>query len=248
MTTRSKRSRASPANPVGRPVSEQGVEVRGRLIHVAAERFAAQGFDGTSLKQVAEGAGVTPAMVAYYFKDKAGLLEAVVIDGLERLFSALETAVAASRTEPLVPVLVRGYLGVISADPWIPQLLMREVVSRETPLRALFVERFARRAFELMPARVMAEIQSGRLNADLDPRFTLLSLVGVCVFPFLAHPVLGPLFDYELDSAFGDRYGDHAVTLLMQGLGRTSGDGSGGDEGRGPGDAAEDETISRGTA
>lgn len=216
-----------PSNPVGRPAGEQGVEARGRLIHVAAERFAAQGFEGTSLKQVAEGAGVTPAMVAYYFKDKAGLLEAVVVDGLERLFGALEAAVAASQTEPLVPVLVRGYLSVISADPWIPQLLMREVISRDTPLRTLFVERFARRALALMPARVLEEMQAGRLNADLDPRFTLLSLIGICVFPFLAHPVLGPLFDYELDSVFGRDYGDHVVALLMQGMGAGGGPAGG---------------------
>ncbi|MCB1686681.1 MAG: TetR family transcriptional regulator [Pseudomonadales bacterium] len=229
-----------PPNPVGRPSGEQGVEARGRLIHVAAERFAAQGFDGTSLKQVAEGAGVTPAMVAYYFKDKAGLLEAVVIDGLERLFGALEGAVAASQTEPLVPVLVRSYLRVISADPWIPQLLMREVISRDTPLRTLFVERFARRALALVPARVMEEMQAGRLNADLDPRFTLLSLIGICVFPFLAHPVLGPLFGYELDSAFGRSYGDHAVALLMRGM------GAGGNSPDGPAGEMPEEAASGG--
>ncbi|MGD8832358.1 MAG: TetR family transcriptional regulator, partial [Pseudomonadales bacterium] len=76
MSTSSERGR-------GRPQAGQreGLDPRDTLIEIAAERFARQGFEGTSLRQVAEGADVTPAMVAYYFRDKSGLLEAVVRKG-----------------------------------------------------------------------------------------------------------------------------------------------------------------------
>jgi len=213
------KKRPTKANPVGRPPADSGSPARLRLIEVAAERFAAQGFEATSLKQVAEGAGVTPAMIAYYFKDKTGLLEAVVVEGLERLLSALQAAVQEHTPGEFVPGMIRRYLHTISAAPWIPQLLMREVVSRDTPLRQMFVERFATRAFNLIPPRVFEEMQAGRLNRDLDLRFTLLSLLGICVFPFLAHPVLGRLLEYDLDPAFGARYADHAVRLFLQGTG-----------------------------
>lgn len=209
----------SKANPVGRPPAEAGSIARLRLIEVAAAGFAAQGYEATSLKQVAEGAGVTPAMIAYYFSDKSGLLEAVVVEGLERLFGALQQAVLEHEPGGFVPGLIRHYLDTISADPWIPQLLMREVVSRDTPLRALFIDRFASRALELIPPRVLEEIQAGRLDRDLDVRYTLLSLLGMCVFPFLAHPVLGRLLDYELDPAFGTAYADHTVRLFGRGTG-----------------------------
>ena len=79
----------------GRPqaAARQEGEAREVLIHAAAQRFAAQGSDGTSLREVAEDAGVTPAMVAYYFDDKSGLLEAVVRKALETLREVIDKSV-----------------------------------------------------------------------------------------------------------------------------------------------------------
>jgi AcrR family transcriptional regulator len=203
----------------GRPSDTDRQEARRTLIETAATLFAGQGYDGTSLKQVADGAGVTPAMVAYYFKDKSGLLEAVVRRGLGILLEVVETVVADHVPGEFVPELIDGYLGTLSRHPWIPQILIREVVSKDTPLRALFMEEFAQRAATLVPARVESEMREGALRPDLDARYTILSLVGMCVFPFVAQPVLGPLLGYRLDTSFGESYTAHVLTLFSRGAG-----------------------------
>jgi TetR/AcrR family transcriptional regulator len=205
---------------LGRPRNEsnEGIEPRQVLIETAARLFGEQGYAETSLKAVANGAQVTPAMIAYYFKDKPGLLEAVTLSGLERLMAALEAAVDEDESEEaFAPRFIRTYLSTINESPWIPQILIREVVSRDTPLRQLFIDRFASRALKIVPPRVMAEIESGRLRHDLDPRYTLLSLVGMCLFPYLAQPVLGPLLDYQFDEAFGEQYTNHVLKLFLDG-------------------------------
>ncbi|MGE0623329.1 MAG: TetR/AcrR family transcriptional regulator [Pseudomonadales bacterium] len=205
----------------GRPqaVESEGLEARNTLIRTAAGLFAEHGFDGTSLRQVAEGAGVTPAMVAYYFRDKSGLMEAVVRAGLEHLLSVVRGAVDTHEPGRFTEVLVRSYVSAVVREPWIPQLLIREVISKETPLRTLFMEEFARRAIELVPPRLAEEIRRGSLRADLDPRFAILSLVGMCLFPVIAQPVLGPLLGYELNEAFAAAYGAHVLTLFLEGAG-----------------------------
>ncbi|MEG9247576.1 helix-turn-helix domain-containing protein [Arthrobacter sp. Soc17.1.1.1] len=58
----------------------KGVERRRELLAVAAEVFAAEGFDGTTLKLVAERAGIREATLFHYFTGKQDLLTAVLAD------------------------------------------------------------------------------------------------------------------------------------------------------------------------
>lgn len=203
----------------GRPqaAESEDLEARDTLIRIAATRFAEQGFDGTSLRQVAAGAGVTPAMVAYYFRDKSGLLEAVVRRGLEHLLAVIHAAIDGHPPGQFVQTLVRAYVAAVVREPWIPQILIREVISKDSPLRVLFVEEFAAQAVALVPPRVAEEIRVGSLRQDLDARFAILSLIGMCLFPVIAHPVLGPLLGYDLDEEFGSAYGAHVLRLFLDG-------------------------------
>lgn len=59
----------------GRPTLAQAAELdpRERLLDVAERRFAAQGFSGASVRDVATDAGVNQALIAYYFGSKEGL-------------------------------------------------------------------------------------------------------------------------------------------------------------------------------
>jgi hypothetical protein len=112
---------------------------------------------------------------------------------------------------------IRLYAATLAAQPWLPALLLREVVTGDPAARARFVERFAKRAAELVPGLVRAEISSGALRSDLDPILTLLALVGSMVFPYLAHPLLGKLLGYELDARFSERLAAHTTGLILDG-------------------------------
>jgi hypothetical protein len=39
----------------------------------------------------------------------------------------------------------------------------------------------------------------------------------MCVFPYLAQPVLGPLLGYRIDESFGHDYTDHILALFLGG-------------------------------
>lgn len=54
-----------------------GVDTRAEILQVARGLFAAKGYDGTSVRGVARGAGVDPALVHHYFDGKAGLFAEV---------------------------------------------------------------------------------------------------------------------------------------------------------------------------
>ena len=62
-----------PAEGIGEPVEEMR---RRQLVEVTIDSLAEVGFVGTTLAQIAARAGVSPGLVAHYFDDKDGLLEA----------------------------------------------------------------------------------------------------------------------------------------------------------------------------
>ena len=51
---------------------------REHILIVAEELFGKKGFDGTSVRDIAQGAGVNLAMISYYFGSKEKLLESLI--------------------------------------------------------------------------------------------------------------------------------------------------------------------------
>jgi AcrR family transcriptional regulator len=83
-TRRSRPARAAGSSPgaaggPGRPGPRADRDdVRGDILRVARELFGARGFKGTTMRAVADGAGVDVALVPYYFGNKDGLFAAAL--------------------------------------------------------------------------------------------------------------------------------------------------------------------------
>ena len=48
----------------------RGEQTKQKILNVAGELFAENGFDGTSVDSIANAAGVNKALIYYHFKDK----------------------------------------------------------------------------------------------------------------------------------------------------------------------------------
>ena len=53
-------------------------EARAKIAAAAEQLFAARGYDGTVVRDIARAAGVNAAMIHYYFKSKEGLYRAIL--------------------------------------------------------------------------------------------------------------------------------------------------------------------------
>lgn len=65
----------APKRRIGRPTGK--TDTRDVILDAAEGYFADGGFNATSMREVAEKAGVNQALITYYFKSKRGLYEAV---------------------------------------------------------------------------------------------------------------------------------------------------------------------------
>lgn len=201
---------------VGRP-SEQGRrEVRGRLGTAARELFARHGFEAVSLKQVAEAAGVTPAMVHYYFGDKQGLWLAVLEDYLEEALGGMLAARAQIEGPGGLDVYLARHAELLARQPWVAPLLFRELILGGGP-SADFVQRFPAQLRDLLRSAVEHAKRRGEIARELDSDLLVLSLLSAAVFPFLVRPMAERLFAAPIDAAFASRWAPHAARIFLQG-------------------------------
>ena len=204
------------ARAPGRPAGE-GAALRGRLLDAAVARFARQGIAGSALRDIAADAGATPALVHYYFGNREALLAAVIEERILPVMLRLRGAVAGAGDDPraLIRGFVRAVLTVAMAQPWLPQLWVREILHEGGALRGLLHERLAGLPRTL--ARRFAQAQAaGWLNPGLDPRLLVPSLIGQTMFMAASAPIWRGLLDAgEIDA---DALSAHVLALLEQGL------------------------------
>lgn len=203
----------------GRPRSGRQ-DVRRALLDAACGLFARHGFAAVSTREIAATAGVNPAMIHYYFGDKLGLYAAMLDDVTAPVFEAL-AELSAGPDGPALDQVITTYVGTLAANPWIAPLLVREVFSDRAPFREQFVERFASRAGSLLLKHFESASERGELRQDVDPRLAAVSLISLCIFPFVAAPVLKEVFGLEIDAESARRIASHNSALLEQGFSRT---------------------------
>lgn len=212
------RSRRGP----GRPPEQDQPGARNALLDAASRLSAHRGFGEVSLRRIAEEAGVSPAMVHYYFGDKAGLHEAMLARAFDRVLDRVREVVAAAGDTPLGEGPIASVLHVmtetIAAETWMAPLLAREVLAEGGRLRERFVRDYASVMAGLLPGLLAHEVEAGRFRADLDPKLAFLSFMGMTIFPFLARPVVEPVLGIEYDDDFTRRLAAHTERLFLKGV------------------------------
>src|SRR5688572_2452391 len=214
------RSRSKPKPRPGRPRLEEGSpQVRQRLVEAAIALAHERGFQAISVRQIASAAGVTPGMIAYYFGGKRGLYEAMIDATYERLVARMRALLERPDADgDPIARLVDLQISTLADTPWLPPLLAREVLARESPLREFMAERLAKGPGALVPLMLRREMEAGRIRDDLDPLLLMLSIFGMGMVPYLMYPVAGPALGYQLDESFRDRMIAHVRALLARGL------------------------------
>jgi AcrR family transcriptional regulator len=202
----------------GRPSGGQHGEPRTLLLDVALLLFARQGIMETTLGAIAREAGVTPAMVHYYFKTRDQLLDVLIDERFVPLRTKLGSTFANSDAEPAeaLRAFVEGLVTVAEQNPWFATLWIREVISEGGLLRQRIADRFGDANQKASIERIEQWQKDGKLNPHLEPSLLFVSLFGLTLLPLAAN--------YKWAEERGwtprrDNIAPHAVALLMQGIG-----------------------------
>jgi TetR/AcrR family transcriptional regulator len=220
MSTSAKRAAPRRKRRAGRPSGEEQ-DLRAHLLDVAIALFSRVGIAATPLRAIALEANVTPAMLHYYFGDKSRLVQALIDERLLPALSPMRSQLGHAGGDPaaLIENFVRGIAAVVTDHPWLPSLWVREVLCEGGALREVLFTQAVPGVPQLLAQRFAAAQANGRLNADLDPRLLVVSLVGLTLFPAAGAPIWRRAFGAE---GLGPQVMlRHTLALLDRGVGAT---------------------------
>jgi AcrR family transcriptional regulator len=171
---------------VERPRSERKARGSGHLrraeLLAAAEKiFTVAGYEGATIRKIADEVGVSSTALYMYFQDKSQIMLEICVHALEELYIKLE-AISAEEADPLAKL--RGILEVMMRfgfeQPTAYQLLYcvapKDINERRNEVIAPLSQSCFRRAQQAVEAAQAA----GQLRRDMAPNSMTEALIASC--------------------------------------------------------------------
>ncbi|WP_019463504.1 hypothetical protein, partial [Dyella japonica] len=151
------------------------------------------------------------------FGSKLALRDAIFEERLMPAIMQLREGIAGAGDDvnDLVTRFVKGMLGVVDANPWLPSLWVREVLCEGGALRDVLLTRIGPDLPRFLAGRFAEAQRQGQLNPSLDPRLLVVSLIGLTMFPAAGAPIWRQIFQADLNT---DVLARHALALLGHGM------------------------------
>jgi|SRR5215469_4912536 len=112
-------------SPGHEPGHDNGRDTRSRLRELALQLFAEQGYEKTSLREIAERLGVTKAALYYYFKSKEDIVRSLVEDYVAEIDGLIAWAKAQPRSAETKAEIIRRYLDIVTNGTAVFRMLQQ---------------------------------------------------------------------------------------------------------------------------
>lgn len=191
-----------------------------RILDAAEQEFAARGFAGARLREIAVAAGIQPALIHHYFADKQGLYEAVIRRAVDQMSTASWRVLETQRD---VEGIVRGFVDVMVDFSAAHQKLLAIMRSEVLAGAGLLVDIVREKTHVLLEAVVgmVRELQQGgQLRPDVEAREMVRSGLSLILYPIVDAPVLEILLPEEGEHATLERRKRVILEVLLGGIGK----------------------------
>ena len=173
------------------------------ILRSAEEEFIKYGYDAAKTVRIAAAAGVTHAMLHYYFGTKKKLFNKVFEEKIRLLGQSLSLPLV-KRELPLcekIRMLIEAHFDFIAANPELPRFIINELTCDPERMQ-WFKERMKHIASPLLE-QIQEEADRAAERGEIrkvDIFDIMIDMVSLNIFPFLAMPIIksikGDVTDY----------------------------------------------------
>lgn len=163
-------------------------ERQASIIAAAASLFAANGFKGTTTREIARTAGISEALLFKYFPTKRALYAAILAEKapISQLLASVEEA-ARKRDDARVFTLIAGYRIRRGADPTLLRLLLFSALEGHE-LSDMFFRNQHRVFYDYLAGYIARRIRDGAFRR-VDPLLVARAFIGMVVYHRLLHEI-----------------------------------------------------------
>jgi len=161
------------------------------ILDSAVHLFSVHGYDGVSMRRIAEAAGVSKANIYHHFASKEALYFAIMRRSAKELAFLIENLAEGKGTfTQRLQVFANAHLEHLFENTERVRLVLREAFSGDEEKVRAVVEQMLGGIVNRMIAIFEAGQRAGLLRPDLDPGLCATLLMGSDLFYFQAHGLL----------------------------------------------------------
>jgi AcrR family transcriptional regulator len=162
------------------------------ILQAARKVFIEKGMEGARMQEIADEAGINKALLHYYFRSKDKLFQAVFLEAFQKFLPQIEMLINSEL--PFIQkleIFINNYITIIIENPYIPGFILHELAQNPQRMAELMKNQVV-----VVPeflAQLQQEIKNGVIK-PFDPRQILINTLALCIFPFVARPIIQAVF------------------------------------------------------
>ena len=193
-----------------------------QILVAAEQEFLAKGYDGARTTSIAQAAGVTHAMLHYYFRTKEQLFERIV----DEKFETISHSMFAIMGDPSLPIVERikggieAHFDFVAQNPLLPRFVINEIISRPERYDVLYkrVGAIIDNVYRGLQSEINRSAERGEIER-VDIKMLFISIMSLNIFTFLAYPFMEPLMGELMvnrERFLAERKAENIETILRR--------------------------------
>ena len=193
-----------------------------QILAAAEQEFLTRGYDGARTTSIAQAAGVTHAMLHYYFRTKEQLFERIV----DEKFETMSHSMFAIMGDPSLPIVERikggieAHFDFVAQNPLLPRFVINEIISRPERYDVLYkrVGAIIDNIYRGLQSEINRSAERGEIER-VDIKMLFISIMSLNIFTFLAYPFMEPLMGELManrEQFLAERKAENIETILRR--------------------------------
>ena len=190
-----------------------------KILNAATREFEEKGFNGTRMQGIANRAGINKALLHYYYKSKDALFQ-IIIQKAFKVFIPKVISVFEEDTDLFTTIekFTSSYIDIYIKNPRVPGFITQEI--NNNPERLVNLIKSSGVDVEIFKNKILKAVEEGIID-DIDPEQLIVNIVSLCLFPFVAKPIVTKLIlqgsDKDFDN-FIEKRKNEIATFIIKGI------------------------------
>ena len=174
-------------------MAQKSPSTEARIFAAASKVFLQKGMSGARMQDIADEAGINKALLHYYYRSKQKLFEVVFHEAVKRLLVSIQDLVTQKAPlEEKITAICERYITELAHSPYLPLFVLHEINQDPGYILDFLQEKQLAGSLESFFLQVQEAVAAGRIR-PIAPSHLLINMIALCVFPFVARPLLTPV-------------------------------------------------------
>ena len=166
-----------------------------RILEAAKRVFHRKGFEGASMQEIADEAGINKALLHYYYRNKENLFNGVFLEAFQALFQRIFTVLGSDISmEEKIRMIFSTYIGMLQENSYIPWFILNSLHREPEKIAEMMT------SSGIAPDDIFRKLKKSMKKEkikDPDYRQLIINIISLSVFPIVGKPLIKLVFNFS---------------------------------------------------